>query len=81
MDVILQNTNFNLQFFLPPPQFCKMVKNMDMQAKPKSMKKLVEKLKSPQLKALQHLLSANAYVSVIEGSARRKKTQKEDMEM
>ena len=58
-----------------------MVKNKVMQAKPKSMKKLVEKLKAPQLKALQHLLSANAYVSIIEGSARRKKTQKEDMEM
>ena len=58
-----------------------MVKNEVMQAKPKSVKKLVEKLKAPQLKALQYLLSANAYVSIIERSARRKKTQKEDMEM
>ena len=52
-----------------------------MQAKSKSVKKFVEKLKAPQLKALQYLLAANAYVSIIEGSARRKKTQKEDMEM
>ena len=44
-----------------------MVKNKDMQAKPKSVKKFVEKLKAPQLKALQYLLAANAYVSIIEG--------------
>ena len=58
-----------------------MVKNKDMQAKPKSVKKFVEKLKAPKLKALQYLFAANAYVSIIEGSGRRKKTQKEDMEM
>ena len=81
VDVILQNTNFNLQIFLPPPQFCKMVENKVIQAKSKSVKKLLEKLKAPQLEALQYLLAANAYVSIIEGSARRKKTQKEDMEM
>ena len=66
---------------MPPPQFCKMVKSKVMQAKSKSVKKFVEKLKAFQLKALQYLLATNAYVSIIEGSARRKKTQKEDMEM
>ena len=58
-----------------------MVKSKVMQAKSKSAKKFVEKLKAPQLKALQYLLVANTYVSIIEGSARRKKTQKKDMEM
>ena len=58
-----------------------MVKSKVMRAKSKSAKEFVEKLKAPQLKALQYLLAANAYVLIIEGSARRKKTQKEDMEM
>jgi hypothetical protein len=58
-----------------------MVKNKVMQAKGKAVKKIVEKLKAPQLKALHYLLSAQCYVTIIEGSARRKKTQKEDMEL
>ena len=58
-----------------------MVKNKVMQTKGKPAKITVAKLKAPQLKALQYLLAASAYVSIIQGSARRKKTQKEDMEM
>ena len=51
-----------------------------MLVKGKTVKKSVEKLKAPQLKALQYVLAANGYVSLIEGTARRKKNQKEDME-
>ena len=57
-----------------------MVKNKVMQTKGKPAKITVAKLKAPQLKALQYLLAASAYVSIIQGSARRKKTQKENME-
>lgn len=57
-----------------------MVKNKVMLVKGKTVKKSVEKLKAPQLKALQYVLAANGYVSLIEGTARRKKNQKEDME-
>ena len=52
-----------------------MVKNKVMQTKGKPAKITVEKLK-----ALQYLLPVSAYVSIIEGSARRKKTQKENVE-
>lgn len=58
-----------------------MVKNKVMLVRGKPVKKFVDKLKAPQLKALQYLLAANAYVSILEGSARRKKNQKEDMEL
>ena len=57
-----------------------MVKNKVMQTKGKPAKITVEKLKALQLKASQYLLPASAYVSIIEGSARRKKTQKENVE-
>ena len=58
-----------------------MGKNKDMQAKARSAKVIVKKLTSPQLKSLQFLLSACAYVAIIEGAARRKKTQKDNLEL
>lgn len=57
-----------------------MVKNKAMQPKAKAVKKFVERLKAPQLKALQYLLAANSYVTVLEGLARRKTVMKVDME-
>ena len=53
-----------------------MVKTKAVVAKVKSKRSSVEKLKAPQLKSLQYLLAATSYVSLIEGSACRSKTQK-----
>ena len=44
-----------------------MVKNKVIQAKGKPAKITVAKLRAPQLKALQYLLAASAYLSIIEG--------------
>lgn len=58
-----------------------MPKNKVMLVRGKPVKKFVERLKAPQLKALQYLLAASAYVSIIQGVTRRKKNQRDDMEM
>lgn len=58
-----------------------MVKNKVMLVRGKPKAKSVDKLKATQLKALQYLLAANAYQSIVQGAARRKKNQKDDMEL
>lgn len=58
-----------------------MVKNKVLLVRGKPVRKSVEKLKATQLKALQYLLAAIAYISILQGSGRRKKNQKDDMEL
>ena len=58
-----------------------MGKTKAMPAKAKTGKRSFEKLKVPQLKALHYLLSAITYVSLLEGSAKRKKYQKDHLEL
>ena len=58
-----------------------MGKTKAVQAKVKTGKRNVEKLKAPQLKELHYLFLAISYVSLREGSAKRKKYEKDHLEL